>query len=446
MSRFTLGLLVAITPFLNTWSNAQESLQTGPLKQYVTAADEHYKWSVKNSGTADGVRWTQLHLVSQEWKGIVWKHVVWVVVPETGQPPAEHGLLYITGGGWKNDWPEDGAKLNPSGDTQQMALLAKATKCPVCVVQHVPFQPIFDGLVEDAIISKTFVEYLNSGDATWPLLVPMVKSAVRAMDACDAFMQQEHKTKLTKFTLFGASKRGWTTWLTSAIDPRVDAFAPIVIDVLNMGPQMKHQLATWGKYSEQIEDYSSKGIQQQMDTSGGKRLLQIVDPFEYRNQLTQTKLLIFGTNDPYWPVDACSLYWNELKGDNYLLYAPNQPHGIRDMERVLGSICALHRSRTGGPQLPKLKWEFEPTAENVSMQIECDQPTKNVRTWVARSNTKDFRQCQWEPVVMQASGKTFGSEVPRSEKYMALFGEVVIDHDPVDAYFSTSLQVFEPRK
>ncbi len=418
----------------------------GALSQYVAAPDECFAWTKKNSGEAEGCRWAQLHMVSQKWKDLTWKHVVWVILPNTGKPPSEHALLYITGGGWEKNWPEDGAPaINPNDEVKLMAQLARATGCPVCIIKHIPFQPIFDGLVEDEIISKTFIEYFESSDPTWPLLLPMVKSAVRGMDACDQFMQKEHASKLAKFTVFGASKRGWTTWLTSAVEPRVDALAPIVIDVLNMDKQMAFQLDTWGKYSEQIEDYSSKGIQQKMGTPIGRNLLRIVDPFEYRESIKQPKLLIFGTNDPYWPVDACKLYWDELKGDKHLLYTPNQPHGIRDMERVMGSIAALHRSRNGGPKLPQLGWEYKPAADSVRLSITCDQQPEHVRCWMARSNTRDFRQSTWTSEVMQTNSHNFEFDAPRNGEFLAMFGEIVIDQEPVDAFFSTNLHVFEPK-
>jgi PhoPQ-activated pathogenicity-related protein len=426
---------------------AQEAPQTVPvtLKGYVKATDPLFKWEKRDGGAVAGVKWARLHMVSQQWKGTTWKHVVWMIVPDSKEKTSEHALLYISGGGWKPEWSEDGpAQLPPSDDVQRMASLAKATNSPVCIVQHVPFQPMFGGLVEDEIISLTFVEYLNSGDGTWPLLLPMVKSAVRAMDAADQFMQQEHSSKLTKFTVFGGSKRGWTTWLSSAIDARVEALAPIVIDVLNMNEQMKFQKQTWGKYSEQIEDYSSKGILEQMDTPKGRQLLTLVDPYQYRDLITQPKLLIFGTNDPYWPVDACHLYWNALQGEKHLLYVPNQGHGIKDMERVLGSIAALQRSRHGGQPLPKMQWSFQPEKEYVRLNLTLDQPAEQVRGWIATSQTRDFREATWSESPMKAANKGFEFEAPRNGAYLAMFGEVVIDNKPVDAFFSTNLQVFEP--
>ena len=42
---------------------------------------------------------------------------------------------------------------------------------------------------EDAIIAYTFDKFLKTQDPTWPLLLPMAKSAVRAMDT----IQDHHR-------------------------------------------------------------------------------------------------------------------------------------------------------------------------------------------------------------------------------------------------------------
>jgi PhoPQ-activated pathogenicity-related protein len=181
-----------------------------------------------------------------------------------------------------------------------------------------------------------------------------------------------------------------------------------------------------------------------METPLGRKLLGLVDPYEYRDVITQPKLLIFGTNDPYWPVDACGLYWPALKGEKHLLYVPNQGHGIKDMERVLGSIAALQRSRTGGQPLPKMQWSFEPNKDNVRLKLQVDQKAEAVRGWIAKSKTKDFRGSTWSESPMQADGGAFLCDCARDGSYLAMFGEVVIDNKPVDAFFSTNLQVFEP--
>ena len=188
----------------------------------------------------------------------------------------------------------------------------------------VPNQPLYEGRKEDDLIAHTFEKYLESEDSGWLLLFPMVKSATQAMTALTQFTQQELAQKIDNFVITGASKPyGWTSWLTAAVDPRIKATIPLVIDVLNMPAQMEYQKATWGQYSEQINDYTERGLQDVLGTGEEKSLTALVDPYSYRTQLTMPKLSVIGTNDPYWVLDALNIYWDDLAKPNYVLYVPN---------------------------------------------------------------------------------------------------------------------------
>ena len=159
----------------------------------------------------------------------------------------------------------------------------------MAIVWQVPNQPLYDDLTEDALISFTLHNFREDGDFTWPLLFPMTKTAIRAMDAIQAFSKENLKQDVNKFVVAGGSKRGWTTWLTGAHDNRVAAIAPMVIDVLNMPVSLEYQLEVWDDYSVQIEDYVKLEIPQQVHTEQGNQITKMIDPYSYRKKVIITK-------------------------------------------------------------------------------------------------------------------------------------------------------------
>lgn len=95
---------------------------------------------------------------------------------------------------------------------------------------------------EDRIIAwtwKTFIE--NPDDPSILLRLPMTKAAVRAMDTIIEFSKEKAGIDIKKFMIAGASKRGWTTWTTAAVDKRVFMAAPIVMDMLSLNKVFKLQ-------------------------------------------------------------------------------------------------------------------------------------------------------------------------------------------------------------
>jgi len=365
---------------------------------------------------------------------------MFVIKPYSMPQDVKHALLFISGGSWRDEI-ETGAGKVP-GDAQMYVALAELLKTPVVVLLHVPHQPIFGGKHEDAAIAYTFDEYLRTKDPEWPLLLPMVKSAVRGMDAVQEFARRDWALDLRTFTVTGASKRGWTTWLTSVVDPRVTALAPMVIDVLNMGPQMAHQEAVWGKPSSQIHDYTERGLHRKLQSESGQSLVAIVDPYQYRRALTQPKLIILGTNDPYWTVDALNLYWDGLVGEKYILYVPNNAHGLRDHGRIFGSLNALHQRVMRGQQLPQLAWQYDEGERGVRLTVHSDPPARQVVAWMATAPTQDFRQAQWQSYPMRQEGGQHTFQVDhRRDGFAAVFAEAEYQSDDTPYSFSTNLRV-----
>lgn len=417
------------------------------LADYVARPDASYGWVERREGSLLGTRYVELTLTSQTWRDITWKHQLFVIKPSSVPDDCRHALLFITGGSWRPELERPVQEAALPREASAFAALAQSLRTPVAVLLQVPHQPILDGKYEDQIIAYTFQRYLETGDSQWPLLLPMVKSAVRGMDAVGEVCQQKWSLEIDKFTVSGASKRGWTTWLTAAVDPRVTALAPMVIDMLNMKQQIDHQRATWGKLSHEIDDYSQLKLDQHLDTPRGRRLQAIVDPYQYRQVLQQPKLIMLGTNDDYWPLDALNLYWKDLVGPKYILYVPNNRHGLKDLPRLLGGLNALHHQAANGFRMPNLNWDFRNGDSHLTLEVAADVQPVEVLAWVATSASRDFRQAEWQsrPAEPGGAGAVCRLKVPDAG-YAALFAEARFDGPGMPLYLSTNVRIIQAEK
>ncbi len=401
------------------------------LDRYVHAPDDTYRWQVAQRTKNSAGEVVYVELTSQTWRGIVWKHQMFVCIPEE-RASKDTALLFITGGSNRSRVSMQDAMIG--------LVLARYAKAPVVVLRQVPNQPLLGNRYEDDLIAETFVHFMNSGDETWPLLLPMVKSAVRAMDATQEFFSRERDESIEKFVVTGASKRGWTTWLTGAVDKRVKAICPMVIDTLNFYKQLPNQIRIWGEYSEQIRDYTSRGLIEQLRTPRGRVLTSIVDPYSYRTRYDLPKLIINGTNDRYWVVDALNHYWDELPDPKYALYLPNAGHGLEQhRDYAVRGVAAFVRHVAEGHPLPKLSWQYTYTDKGLKLEVTSDQPVVGAQAWVAYVKDLDFRVAQWQaqPMAKSADGK-WVIEVPEREGFNgAVFGDLTFKMADLEYHLST---------
>lgn len=435
MRRFCLALSVALLFVVS--ANAG-------LKEYVAQPDDAFRWEVRAQQKIGKVRCAELLLVSQNWHGHQWKHLLYIALPD--DPVTDkHAMLLIGGADWKKEFDqpvEDPNKL--SRGNAELLMMARTAKMPVAVLLHVPFQPMFDGRKEDQIIAYTFDKYLHTKDSTWPLLFPMVKSAVRAMDAVQQFAKKDWNIDIEGFTVAGASKRGWTTWLTGVVDPRVRSIVPIVIDTLNMRPQMANQLKTYGRYSEQIEDYTELKLQERMETPDGKVLQSMVDPYTYREDLKLPKLMVIGTNDRYWTLDALNLYWDGLEGEKRVLYVPNNGHDIQDLMRTLSTGTAMALRDAGLIELPNFEWDLAEDADGLTIRASSDIAPTQVLAWTASAPSRDFREAKWTSAPVESQDGKWVFQLPRPDSGCVagfLEGKFSLEGNP--AYLSTNLKILE---
>jgi len=252
----------------------------------------------------------------------------------------------------------------------------------------------------------------------------MVKSVVHAMDAIQAVTREKYRQEVSGFVLTGGSKRGWTTYLTGAVDARVVAMAPMVFDVLDMKSQMVHQMKVYGAYSEMIHDYTERGIQSRLDSPEADRLLEIVDPFAFRDEMTMPKLVLLGTNDPYWCVDSANLYFPQLEPPKYLHYEANAGHGL-GVASVTSLTAFYHDVLTGTP-MPEMTWSRN---KDGMLEVAWDRADGKARLWRATSPNRDFRNAFWSSQDLDGDRRCTANVAPPADGWLAYYVEVTFPNE-----------------
>lgn len=424
--RITVLVIILIISF--------QTVTYGDLFNYVTKEDPSFNWEkISEQQLPYDMQRYDINLTSQTWQDITWKHRIMIINPNTTKNPTMVFLVIV--GSWNNK------------DSDEMMIgttLASGINAPVAILFDVPNQPLFNGLREDSLIAYTFEKVLETENEEWALLLPMTKSAVKAMDAIQQFFEKELNLSVNNFVVTGASKRGWTTWLSAVVDNRVKGICPMVYDNLSLIEQMDHQIFTWGKYSEEIDDYTNLNIPQRVKTEKGRKLAALVDPFTYRERINVPKLIVVGSNDRYWPLDAMNIYFDDLVGEKYLLRVPNKGHGIDDMQRVLGDGIAFFLKINGELTFPNLSWKYSNTDDGLQLSIDPGISTLSVSVWTAESETRDFRDAIWKETRIDPENTFILNK--KDDKYSAIFGEVVYQFDNKKLFLSTEVRIIEPVK
>lgn len=413
------------------------------LASYIARPEPKSEWKLVEKSELGDCQVFTLSLTSQEWQRILWQHDLAVILPKDATVKDRMFLL------------NNGGRMKP-GVAQYGVMLASKMKVPVAILLGIPNQPLFDGMREDVLIAETLVRYLDTKDASWPLLFPMVKSVVKSMDAVQELSAKEWGTKVEKFIIGGASKRGWTSWLTAASDPRVMAITPMVIDVLKMPEQMAHQVECFGGPSEQIKPYVARNLVPLPDTAEAKQLWAWLDPWTYRAKYTMPKLIVLGANDRYWAPDALNLYWDDLPGPKYISYTPNAGHDLVAVGadgkkttpmRAIEATAAFTRHQLTGQPMPELTWKHDDSDGKMRLVVTSSPAPKSVNVWRCSGPTKDLRSARWEsrPVEMK-DGRAEILEPKPESGVVSFFADCAFEIDGIPYTLCTQLRMVEAKK
>lgn len=392
------GRSVAVVLILLAWvaiASGADHLRGGAtltaLDRYVAKPDPAFTWRKAAEVRLEGAVAYTLDMVSQQWltpaevNRTEWRHWVQIVKPD--QAAQSTALLIISGG---SNRPGE-----PPRPSREFADLALKTRSVVIELRTVPNQPLIfehDGQErrEDDLIGRSWTKYLETGDERWPARLPMTKAAVRAMDAATAFLASEAggRFKLDTFVVAGASKRGWTTWTTAAVDKRVVAICPLVIDALNVEQSIVHHFRSYGFYAPAVRDYVQHRIVDWIGSPESKALYAIEDPYSYRDRLALPKLLINACGDQFFPSDSAQFYFKDLPGAKYLRYVPNTDHSLRNSD-AMQTLQAWHEAVLRRLKLPRFTWTYR--SGGVVTVTTSAAPSQALLWQATNPQARDFR-------------------------------------------------------
>ena len=381
--------------------------ETTALDLYIAKPDPNYGYTHLETRIGEGYTIHEIAMTSQAWRTpaevdrTLWQHEVLIAVPWFPFTADQHTALLVINGGQN--------QKSTSGNDALIGLLSVATGAVSAMVNQVPNQPLTftdegSARAEDALLAYGMDKYLVTGDPEWLAQLPMTKAVVRAMDTVQTFVNEWDgglikPSSIEDFIVAGGSKRGWATWLTAAVEApkgvasRVKAILPISIDMLNMGEHFMRHWEAYGFYSAAIQDYTTFDLPCRSQTPAGQLMLNIIDPYTYRDRLTMPKLVINSAGDQFFLPDSSQLYFSDLPEPKQLRYTFNTDHSqgqdLQDLSNLVISTLSWLQDMLEEEPGPAYSWTLEPDG---SIRLQTVTPPERVRLWQAtNAQARDFR-------------------------------------------------------
>ena len=391
IKQLTINISYILFLFI-TVSSCQKN-SNNHLKEYVFKEDPAFRYEVVDTFSGDGWKEYYIKMVSGSWltekevNQTEWWHWITIVVPNN--VVETEALLMIGGGSTKDQEPRKASEI--------LIKAALGTKSIIAEISNIPFQPLNfandnkDDRYEDDLIAYGWKKFLERGardeDVSWLARLPMTRAVVRGMDVIQK-VTSDFNIPVEEFVIAGASKRGWTTWTTAVVDNRVIAIIPIVIDLLNVIPSFDHHWRCYGEWSPAIDDYVNEGVTEWMGSEEYNRLLELVEPYSFIDQLEIPKFLINATGDEFFVTDSWQFYWKSLIGNKYLQYVPNGNHGLTGTYNP-ESLIAFYNAIITNSDIPEFNWYV--SNDSIYLDINTDA-NYTIRSWEAiNEKTRDFR-------------------------------------------------------
>jgi len=365
------------------------------MSDYIESTKNEFSYDIQEVIYEED--WTGYHIkmISGEWLDskkvdqVEWWHYVDIIIPK--QTTSSTGIMFIDGGEKSDDY----FRL----DAQSIGNAIK-TESVIVNVSNIPFQPLNflsseqDSFEEDDLIAFAWNKFLKQGakqkDVEWLPRFPMTRAIVRAMDLAQEIVLQ-NDILVKDFVVSGASKRGWTAWTTAAVDSRVKAVVPMVIDMLNLVPSFENHYRSYGEFSPAVQEYVNYNIQDWLGTEEFKVLMSYIEPFSFIDKFTMPKYIINAGSDEFFSTDSWRFYYDKLPGEKIIRYVPNKNHSL-DGRYLTEDLVSYFYRVINDIEIPSLSWNLSDNKLIAELDYDGEY---DVSVWTAKNdNGRDFRL--WE--------------------------------------------------
>lgn len=355
------------------------------------------QYQLEQKTPAQGYTLYQYRMTSQTWspepvvEPRLWEHRVELFVPDVAL--AEKALVVVNNGvrfGEEQQIPDYSSEALSAIAVQTQTVVASISDVPN---QYVTFRDAQAPMREDDAVAHTWAHWLRNDAAApeLPLHVPMAAVASRGMDLmADALPE----LRLEQFIITGASKRGWSAWLTAMADDRVVAIVPSVIDVADTSSMLEGLRKRYGgSWPLALWPYQAAEVLQQLGSPAFARLMALMDPMQYLDEpgarLKIPKYLVSASGDDFFAPDHATDYLQRLPGQTSLRVLPNSDHGGVRAHVVTTLVPMVQRIQAS---LPMPRVQVAPGEGAAHVLVRLSEMPVAVKVWTAANPLdRDFR-------------------------------------------------------
>eukprot|EP01132_Coremiostelium_polycephalum_P001299 gene1299-1641_t len=340
-------------------------------------------------------------LTEKESSNPKWWHYLTICVPNIVL--SDYGYLEVGGGDFDIE-EDDISELDST--IEKLCISSNSVISHLLLVpnQQLVFNNETEPLQEDALLAYAWGQFIkNQSNTDWIPQFALTKSVIKAMDTIQAFIRSKYFFyRVNNFVVSGASKRGWTSWLAGAVDPRVVAIIPVVFPNLNVIQNSINHYRSFGGWSFAYGDYFTQGLMKNLNTPNFEALTREIDPIYFVDQLrSKSKYIVQGVGDEYFLPDSVTLFWSQLLGVKHNRLHPNSGHQLENRgDEYDEEINTYYNMIINNQRLPEFEWSIVPdprtnqTTMYVTIQRGCtfQRPTSVV---VYQADTLSTTKRDW---------------------------------------------------